>query len=117
MGTKHLRTSLSHYHRRVKMMTNGFPVLLVMVVIAAVFFLSVVLSAPTRFISPYSSYEGCSKINSTVMKVKRVPCGYLVRDDLVALLMDAFNECSNNERSILNDIHRLILDYDVCKYA
>ena len=85
-------------------MTNGFPALSVMVVIAAVFFHSAALSAPIPL--------ECSKITHKIKILERVPCEYLVRGDLVELLMDAFHECS--DRRVLLDIHRLILDHEDC---
>ena len=88
-------------------MTNGFPALSVMVVIAAVFFHSAALSAPI--------YLECSQITHKIKLLERVPCEYLVRGDLVELLMDAFHECS--DRRVLLDIHRLILDHGYCNMA
>ena len=89
-------------------MTNGFPALSVMVVIAAVFFHSAALSAPAHL-------DECSKITHKIKLLERVPCEYLVRGDLVELLMDAFHECS--DRRVLLDIHRLILDHGYCNMA
>ena len=100
-------------HQQVKMMTNGFPVLSVIVVIVAIFFHSVVPSVSTRLISPFGSDDECSKIARKMIKLERVPCEDLVWDDLVELLIDADRECSD-ERWVLFDIYRLIFDYEDC---
>ena len=84
-------------------MTNGFLVVSVMVVLAAVFLHS---AAPTELIHPYGTDE-CSFIARAVTKLERKPCEDLNPGFLDDLLEKAEYACAD-ERWVLFDIYRLM---------